>query len=166
MPALRNNTTGATIVLPSTSGYAIGGGAGEWTVIPDPSASAPIGAQSYNSGTNTWDLDLVLMSEILAQGIVAASAMMATYEAYIGYPARRSGTFTIPATGLMIGKPVAIWLAPGPYAGKGGANSFDEAQMYDIGVSARCMTATSIRAWWQSRHRVGGVVKFNLQIGE
>jgi hypothetical protein len=85
-------------------------------------------------------------------------------EVDLGTPARRSGKFIIAVTGQIQGRPVIIWQAPGPYAGKGFAGA-DEAEMDAIEISASTSSATTITAFWRCRTRVRGNIKFNYQIG-
>ena len=97
-------------------------------------------------------------------GPVGPVAALTLVEVDLGTPARRSGKFSIAVSGQTIGKPVTIAQAPGPYTGKGFAGA-DEAEMDVIDVSASVTAATSITAFWRSRTRVRGNVKFIYSIG-
>jgi hypothetical protein len=97
-------------------------------------------------------------------GPPGSGAPITAVEIDLGTPARRSGRFIMTVTGQTFGKPVAIWQAPGPYTGKGFASA-DEAEMDALTVSASVTSATTITAFWRSRHRVRGNFKFAYQIG-
>lgn len=97
-------------------------------------------------------------------GATGPAATLIPFEIDLGTPARRSGKFTITVTGQTPGKPVAVSQAPGPYSGKGFIAA-DEAEMDVIDVSASVTSATTITAFWRSRTRVRGNVKFIYQIG-
>lgn len=99
-----------------------------------------------------------------AQGPAGAAAIFTLVEVDLGTPARRSGRFSIAVSGQIVGKPVSIAQAPGPYTGKGFAGA-DEAEMDVVDVSASVTSATQITAFWRSRTRVRGNVKFLYQIG-
>lgn len=86
-------------------------------------------------------------------------------EANLGTPAKRSGTFLIAGlSGLTVGAPVKLWLAPGPYTGKGFTGA-DEVQLYEIDATGIVTAVDEIRVYWRSRYRVRGNVKFNYLIG-
>lgn len=85
-------------------------------------------------------------------------------EINLGTIKRRSGQFAIPGTGLIAGRPVNIWLARGPYSGKG-ALAGEEAFYPGFQVSGAATSATQISANWSCPWRVGGIIKFNYQIG-
>ena len=97
-------------------------------------------------------------------GPVGPAAALTLVEVDLGTPARRSGRFTISVSGQTVGKPVNITQAPGPYTGKGFAAA-DEAEMDVIDVSASMTSSTQITAFWRSRTRVRGNVKFAYSIG-
>ena len=99
-----------------------------------------------------------------AQGPAGAASIFTLVEVDLGTPARRSGRFSIAVSGQIVGKPVSIAQAPGPYTGKGFAGA-DEAEMDVVDVSASVTSATQITAFWRSRTRVRGNVKFLYQIG-
>lgn len=82
----------------------------------------------------------------------------------LGTPAKRSGKFTIAGTGLIVGKPVHVWTAIGPYPGKGYSNP-DESQLYEISCTGIVTAANLITVFWSSRHLVRGNVVFNYEIG-
>jgi hypothetical protein len=82
----------------------------------------------------------------------------------LGYPARRNGSFTIAGISLIVGKPVNIWLARGPYSGKG-VLAGEEAMYPGFIASAQVTSPTQISANWTCPWRVGGLIKFNYQIG-
>ena len=84
-------------------------------------------------------------------------------EVDLGYPARRSGTFTIPVVGQTIGKAVKIWLARGPYTGKG--TNPGEESMYAGQITGQVTAANAIAASFAFTSRIGGVIKFNYLIG-
>ena len=89
----------------------------------------------------------------------------AVVEVDLGTPAKRAGTFQITGlAGQIIGKPVQLWLAPGPYTGKG-FSSADEVQMYQIDASGIVTSATTVTVYWRSRFRVRGNIKLNYLIG-
>lgn len=92
------------------------------------------------------------------------NSAFAAVEVDLGTPAKRSGSFTIAGTGMTPGKPVKIWLAVGPYTGKG-FTSADEVQLYEIEATGVVTSSTVITIYWRSRHRVRGNVKFNYLIG-
>lgn len=117
------------------------------------------------TGSAAFATDPALVIAQQQRAMNNANTQMVTVEINLGYPARRAGKFTIAGLDMVTGKAVAIWLAPGPYTGKGMASSFDEVQLYSMDISGRVTSATLITAWWSSRHRIGGNVKFNLQIG-
>jgi Collagen triple helix repeat (20 copies) len=99
-----------------------------------------------------------------AQGPVGSVAPVTTIEVDLGTPAKRSGKFIIAVSGQMAGKPVLIWQALGPYAGKGFIGA-DEAEMDAIEASASVTSTTTITAFWRCRTRVRGNIKFHYQIG-
>lgn len=77
--------------------------------------------------------------------------------------ARCGGRFDIAGAGMTVGKPVLIGQANGPYTGKGTRE--DEAEMDSINVTAKVLSATVIRCYWESIHRVRGNFKFNYFVG-
>lgn len=94
-----------------------------------------------------------------------ASIVLTTVEVSLGSApsATRSGKFTIAGAGLTIGKPVSIQQASGPYTGKGTRN--DEAEMDQVLVVGKVISAIAIECFWKSQHRVRGNFKFNYLIG-
>ena len=98
------------------------------------------------------------------QGPAGPVTALTLVEVDLGTPARRSGKFTIAVSGQTVGKPVSITQASGPYTGKGFVGA-DEAEMDVVDVSASVTSATSITAFWRSRTRVRGNVKFIYSIG-
>ena len=97
---------------------------------------------------------------------VGALALGTLVEVDLGTPAKRSGKFVLTAglSGLTVGTPVDFRLAPGPFTGKG-STSQDESQLYEITVTAKVTATNAITAFWSSRHRVRGNVKFYYLIG-
>jgi len=94
----------------------------------------------------------------------SAPPAFASVEINLGYPARRAGTFQISGlAGLTIGKPVQIWLARGPYTGKGTAAG--EEGMYAGQITGAVTAADTISASFAFSSRIGGVIKFNYLIG-
>lgn len=75
----------------------------------------------------------------------------------------RGGKFTIAGAGMVVGKPVYIQQAAGPYTNKG--TRADEAEMDSIDCTAYVKTAVLIEAFWSSRTRVRGNFKFNYAVG-
>lgn len=103
-----------------------------------------------------------------ADGVFAtptAAVALTTVEVSLGAApsATRSGKFTIAGVGLVIGKPVSIQQASGPYTGKGARN--DEAEMDQVLVVGKVISAIAIECFWKSQHRVRGNFKFNYLIG-
>jgi len=83
-------------------------------------------------------------------------------EINLGSVAAYSGSFTFP---LLVGPPagsaILIQQAAGPYTGKGTLE--DEAEMDQVHVTAKAMTATSATAWWTSKSGpLAGNVKFQF----
>lgn len=76
--------------------------------------------------------------------------------------ARRSGAFTIPASGLTAGKAVNIQQAVGPYTGKG--TRWDEAEMDQMLVTGKVLNASTIQCYWKSEHLVRGNFKFDYVV--
>lgn len=99
----------------------------------------------------------------IVDGKVMASGAPLGIAVDLGVPARRSGSFSIIGTGLPVGAAVLIAKAAGPFQGKG--TRADEAEMDLITASARVISATEIRVFWQSRGPVRGFVNFIYQIG-
>lgn len=89
-----------------------------------------------------------------------SSYALTTIEVSLGAApaAKRAGRFTISASGLVTGKPVAVHQVNGPYTGKG--TRADEAEMDKVVVSANVLSATSIECFWASQRRVRGNYKF------
>jgi hypothetical protein len=77
--------------------------------------------------------------------------------------ARRSGRFTIPGSGMTIGKPEFIQQSAGPYTGKG--SRYDEAEMDILMVTAKVRDASTIDVYWNSNSRVRGNYKFDYLVG-
>jgi hypothetical protein len=102
--------------------------------------------------------------QLFAKQGEGGSAPISQIEVNLGYPARRSGRFTITGTGLIVGKPVNIWIARGPYSGKG-ALAGEEAMYPGFSLSAAVTSPTQISASWICPWRVGGPILFNYQIG-
>ena len=111
------------------------------------------------------------LSDIVAVGFAANAsafggggpAAFSTVEVDLGYPARRSGSFAIPVAAQTVGKPVQIWLARGPYTGKGTAAG--EEGMYAGQITGLVTAANTISASYAFSCRIGGVIKFNYLIG-
>jgi hypothetical protein len=78
--------------------------------------------------------------------------------------ARRNGSFQITGlSGLTVDQPVYIQQANGPYTGKGTRQ--DEAEMDQLTVTAKVLSATAIQCYWESNHRVRGNFKFSYFVG-
>lgn len=113
------------------------------------------------------------LSDIVAEGFAGGVSAFALggsgnpeftqVEVDLGAIARRSGKFTIPGTGLTVGKPVMIQQAVGPYTGKGARA--DEAEMDQLAVTASVTGTTAITAYWTCRSPVRGNRKFLYLIG-
>lgn len=101
--------------------------------------------------------------DLTGSGGSPGAAVLSTAEVALGTTPRRSGRFTIPGTGLTVGKPLLIVQAVGPYTGKG--TLADEAEMDQITVAASVTSATEITAYWVSAYLVAGNFKFNYMIG-
>ena len=91
------------------------------------------------------------------------STVFTQVEVNLGYPVKRSGKFTIPGAGLTVGKPVQIFLARGPYTGKG--TNAGEEEMYAGQINGQVTTTTAISASFAFSSRIGGVIKFNYLVG-
>lgn len=146
---------GATAIVESLTGYTVGAGA--FRVVSSALPADAGGKFIYDAGSDTF----IVVSQVVT---LSAISTIATWQANLGYPAKRSGIFTLIGSGLIVGKPVAAWLAPGPYPGKGYASP-DEVQFYEMQMSGIVTSPTAIKIWWNSRHCVGGNVKLNIQIG-
>jgi hypothetical protein len=96
---------------------------------------------------------------------VPASIGWTTVEVSLGSApsARRAGKFTITGAGMTVGNPVSIQQASGPYTGKGTRN--DEAEMDQVLVVGKVISAVAIECFWKSDQRVRGNFKFNYSIG-
>ncbi len=99
-----------------------------------------------------------------ASAFAGGSPSFGVVEVNLGYPTRRSGTFAITGlSGLTIGKPVQIWLARGPYTGKG--TQPGEESMYAGQITGACTAVDTISASFAFGSRIGGMIKFNYLIG-
>lgn len=141
-------TAARTLTLPDLSGTVVvqgGGGA-----VPAGGALGQVLAKSAAGDyALAWETEAVKFLSV---------------EVNLGYPARRSGTFTIAGlTGLTPGKPVMIWLARGPYTGKG--TSPGEESMYAGQFTGVVASTTTITVSFALSSRIGGVIKFNYLIG-
>ena len=76
--------------------------------------------------------------------------------------APHNGRFNIAGAGMTVGKPVLIQQANGPYTNKGTRE--DEAEMDQITVTGKVLSATVIQCFWESNHRVRGNFKFNYAV--
>lgn len=94
------------------------------------------------------------------QAPAGGAPTLTTVEVNLGSVCRRSGRFTIAGSGMTIGKPVMIQQASGPYTGKGTRS--DEAEMDQVTVTGKVISATVIECFWQARHRVRGNLKFDF----
>ncbi len=101
--------------------------------------------------------------QLFAKQGEGGSAPVAQIEVNLG-PPKRSGAFTITGSGLVVGRPVSVTLARGPYSGKG-SFAGEEAMYPGFLAAGQVMSATQINVNWSCPSRVGGVIKFNYQIG-
>lgn len=147
--ALRNGTLYDTLTgLPVASAGAAAVGAAATTVVAETAfgQSSAVGvAADYARSDHTH-----------------GTPAFTTVEVSLGSAARRSGSFTIAGAGLTPGKPVLIQQAVGPYTGKG--TRADEAEMDQVSVAAHVVDATTIRAYWTSRHLVRGNFKMHYAV--
>lgn len=97
------------------------------------------------------------------EGGGGGSAAFTTVEIDFGYPMRRSGRFTIAVSGQTVGKPVKIWIARGPYTGKG--TQPGEESMYAAQLTGEVTAANLISGSFAANCRMGGNIKLNYQIG-
>ena len=100
----------------------------------------------------------------IAAAPAGAPAFTTVEKSLVAAPdARRSGSFQITGlAGLTVDKPVSIQQASGPYTGKG--TRTDEAEMDQVTVTAKVLSATVIQAYWEAQHRVRGNVKFDYLV--
>jgi hypothetical protein len=91
------------------------------------------------------------------------SAAFTAVEVDFGYPMRRNGRFTIAVSGQTVGKPVKIWIARGPYTGKGAQAG--EESMYAVQLTGEVTAANLISGSFAANCRMGGNIKLNYQIG-
>ena len=101
---------------------------------------------------------------IIAYPLNVSSGATTTYtttEVNLG-TSKRSGSFTITSTNLVVGKQVLIYQATGPYTNKG--TLADEAEMDFIGISGVVVNTTTIKCYWNSRTAVRGNFKFNYLV--
>lgn len=122
------------------------------------SAAEP-GPHTFPGGTTTF---------LRADGTFAAPAggaglTLTTVEVNLGATVKRSGRFEVAGVGMTVGAPVLMVQASGPYTGKG--TRTDEAEMDQINVSAKVISATVIEAFWKSVGWVTGNVKFDYAVG-
>jgi len=77
--------------------------------------------------------------------------------------ARRSGSFQITGlSGLTVDKPVSIQQSSGPYTGKG--TRTDEAEMDQVLVTGKVLSASVIQCYYRSHRRVRGNFKFDYVV--
>lgn len=107
---------------------------------------------TYNSSSGQWEPSA-------GGGGLALSQV----EVNLGSVARRSGKFSISGTGLVVGKPVYIQQAVGPYTGKG--TRADESEVDQVNISAKVVSSTSIQCYWTSKTKVWKNFKFNYLVG-
>lgn len=93
----------------------------------------------------------------------SGATVLVEVEVFLGSVPRRSGRFSIVGTGLIIGRPVVIQKANGPYTGKG--TLADEAEMDLLVVSGKVVSPTVIECFWNSASPVAGNFKFNYFVG-
>lgn len=87
---------------------------------------------------------------------------MTTVEKDLGSTPVQTGRFTISGAGLVVGKPVLVVKANGPYTGKGTLT--DEAEMDQMTFSGKVISATLIEVFWQSDGPVVGNVKVDYAV--
>jgi hypothetical protein len=102
--------------------------------------------------------------------LTSGDSQYASITQNLGSVPRRCGRFTfqaVTANALIVGKPVKIWQAVGPYPGKGTRE--DECEMDHVSATG-IVTQTSdntatITVYWSSPTRVRGERKFNYLAG-
>lgn len=100
----------------------------------------------------------------LTPGGSGGNPALATVEIDLGLNARPTGQFEIAGTDMVVGKPVFIQQAAGPYTGKGTLP--DEAEMDMLTVTGFVRSATVIQCYWNAGSAVlSGNIKFNYFIG-
>jgi len=90
---------------------------------------------------------------------------LTTVEISLGTPplGRLAGKFQITGlSGLTVAKPVLIHQANGPYTGKG--TLADEAEMDQLTVTGKVISASAIQCYWNSFKKVRGNFKFDYAV--
>lgn len=87
-------------------------------------------------------------------------SVWSTVDLDVGSIGRYGGVFDIATAAQIIGKPVIIQQAPGPYEGKG--DYADEAEMDLITSTASVLSASVIRAYWTCSPK-GGPIKGHIK---
>lgn len=86
-----------------------------------------------------------------------------TVEINLGWPAKFSGTFDIPASNLNTARTVVIQQASGPYTNKGTLQ--DEAEMDQVKVTGYILDDSTIRCYWNGgTSAMVGNIKFIQQV--
>lgn len=98
----------------------------------------------------------------MTYGGAGSGLHMTQVEVDLGYPARLSGSFTIPGTGLDVNNTVRISQAAMSYTGKGTRR--DESEMDQISVNGMVTATTAITCYWVATGMVCGKFKFSYTI--
>jgi hypothetical protein len=142
-----------------TMGGDVAGSSAAATVEKIRGRSVPLPGATEDEKYLKYDHDTTSCVWATPAGGPGGNPVVTTAEVNLGSTPRRSGRFTLAGTGMTVGKPVMIQQATGPYTGKG--TRADEAEMDQVSVTAKVLSATVIEAFWQARGRVRGSIKFD-----
>ena len=106
-----------------------------------------------------------ILFTIDSEGVVrqVTSNVVNTVEVNIGTKPKKNGRFIITSPcPVIVGKPVMISQANGPYTGKGARS--DEAEMDHMSVSGKVTSASIIECFWSSPTKVWKNFKFDYMV--